>query len=74
MIVESCHHQLYYPPIMSYTIAGVKVLNEYIAMATLGAYGALGYSLAGGSKDAKPSTGGSGASSSSDPPLNAANS
>lgn len=59
--------------VMSYNILGVKVLNEYIALATFASYGALGYSMSGGSKDAKPSASGSSASTPS-PPLNAANS
>ncbi|WFD37957.1 uncharacterized protein MJAP1_000905 [Malassezia japonica] len=39
---------------MSYTIGGVKILNEYLVLGVFGTIGAIGYaSTRGGSSDAK---------------------
>ncbi|KAJ1024400.1 hypothetical protein NDA18_004567 [Ustilago nuda] len=56
---------------MSYTIAGRKVLNEHIALAVLGAYGAIAATQMGGSKEAKAAASGAKAN---DPPINASSS
>ncbi|KIS68090.1 uncharacterized protein UMAG_10479 [Mycosarcoma maydis] len=61
---------------MSYTIAGRQILNEYIALAVLGGYGAIAASQMGGSKDAKASAAGASpdAKAANDPPINASSS
>ncbi|PWY99656.1 hypothetical protein BCV70DRAFT_217401 [Testicularia cyperi] len=59
---------------MSYTIAGKKILNEYIALGTLGTYAAIATMSTGGSKEAKPASGASPVAASNDPPINASSS
>ncbi|PWN47634.1 hypothetical protein IE53DRAFT_381986 [Violaceomyces palustris] len=61
---------------MSYTIAGKKFLNEHVALAVLGTYGALGYLSSGGDKKASASApaGSKDASSVPTPPINASSS
>ncbi|KAJ9473866.1 hypothetical protein PHBOTO_003930 [Pseudozyma hubeiensis] len=61
---------------MSYTIAGRKILNEHIALAVLGTYGAIAATQMGGSKEAKPSAAGASpdAKAANDPPINASSS
>ncbi|SNX85332.1 uncharacterized protein MEPE_04041 [Melanopsichium pennsylvanicum] len=58
---------------MSYTIAGRKILNEHIALAVFGTYGAIAASQMGGSKDAKVASGSPDAKV-NDPPINASSS
>ncbi|CDS00732.1 uncharacterized protein SPSC_05034 [Sporisorium scitamineum] len=59
---------------MSYTIAGRKILNEHIALAVLGTYGAIAATQMGGSKEAKPSAAGSPDAKVNEPPINASSS
>ncbi|ETS64241.1 hypothetical protein PaG_01484 [Moesziomyces aphidis] len=58
---------------MSYTIAGRKILNEHIALAVLGTYGAIAVSQMGGSKQATPSASPD-AKAANQPPINASSS
>lgn len=54
---------------------GRKILNEHIALAVLGTYGAIAATQMGGSKEAKPSAAGSSPDAkANDPPINASSS
>ncbi|KAJ1033824.1 hypothetical protein NDA16_000034 [Ustilago loliicola] len=60
---------------MSYTIAGRKILNEHIALAVLGTYGAIAATQMGGSKEVKAAaSGASPDAKANDPPINASSS
>ncbi|EPQ31001.1 uncharacterized protein PFL1_01190 [Pseudozyma flocculosa PF-1] len=63
---------------MSYTIAGTKILNEYLVLGVLGTYAAIGYSkMAGGSSQPSPAGGASPDSKKAaapEPPINASSS
>ena len=52
---------------------GRKILNEHIALAVLGTYGAIAVSQMGGSKEAKAAAGSPDAKA-NDPPINASSS